>query len=46
VVKEAKDSEKEAPSVIAKCSVITSKESQNPQFVVWLDVVVSSAFLA
>jgi histone H3/H4 len=28
VVKEAKDSEKEAPSVIAKCSVITSKVSR------------------
>jgi hypothetical protein len=45
VVKEAKDLEKEVPSVIAKYSAITFKASRNPPFVVWLDVVVSSASL-
>jgi hypothetical protein len=45
MVKEAKDSEKEAPSVIAKCSVITSKASQSPLFVVWqLDLRREAAF--
>jgi hypothetical protein len=40
VVKEAKVLEKEAPSVIVKSYETTSRESQNPPFVVLLVVVV------
>jgi hypothetical protein len=40
MVKEAKASEEEVPNVIEKCSAITSKALQSPQFVAWQDVVV------
>jgi hypothetical protein len=45
VAKEERDSEREAPSVIARSFVTISRESPSPLSVVSLVVVVSSVFL-
>ena len=46
MAKEARDSEREAPSVTGRFFVITSRVSPSPPSAVWLVVVVSSVSLA